>query len=174
MYCMSASFQRIHSGVRVNRGLECSVRGGKCWAGMAEIKESTSWTGRSLPVLEKTGCIYLDYNATTPIYPEVRSRKSMREHVQSGSFLVCCALLTLVICFNECESGKGSHSTVLHITLKTGAANRVVSDSPDELFCCRWPRLWNLSCMRTLGEEHRNQSVQFFSILAQIICNVLI
>lgn len=28
--------------------------------------------GQALPHLTRTGCIYLDYNATTPIFPEVR------------------------------------------------------------------------------------------------------
>ena len=27
--------------------------------------------GRALPHLTETGCLYLDYNATTPVFPEV-------------------------------------------------------------------------------------------------------
>lgn len=27
--------------------------------------------GNPLPALERTGCVYLDYNATTPVWPEV-------------------------------------------------------------------------------------------------------
>lgn len=33
--------------------------------------------GTALPHMQKEGCIYLDYNATTPIFPEVR-RGAMR------------------------------------------------------------------------------------------------
>lgn len=29
--------------------------------------------GSPLPAMERTGCVYLDYNATTPVWPEVRS-----------------------------------------------------------------------------------------------------
>ncbi|CAD7702226.1 unnamed protein product [Ostreobium quekettii] len=42
------------------------------------------WTGRGLPITEETGCVYLDYNATTPIYPEVAEAMSPYLHRYFG------------------------------------------------------------------------------------------
>lgn len=46
--------------------------------------------GQPLPFLQRTGCAYLDYNATTPIFPEVREQQaavvlSPRAHGRRGA-----------------------------------------------------------------------------------------
>ncbi|GMH33352.1 hypothetical protein BSKO_01186 [Bryopsis sp. KO-2023] len=47
--------------------------------------DGTKWTGRTLPIFEETGCIYLDYNATTPIYPEVAEAMNPFLHKHFGN-----------------------------------------------------------------------------------------
>lgn len=45
----------------------------------ASPQQRPAGLGQALPHLARTGCIYLDYNATTPIFPEVH-----REWVWDG------------------------------------------------------------------------------------------
>lgn len=71
MYCVPIRSHRIDSTAGATRGVFNLVRSRNRLAAMTEMHTSTSWTGKTLPVFEETGCIYLDYNATTPIYPEV-------------------------------------------------------------------------------------------------------
>ncbi len=45
----------------------------------ASPQQRPAGLGQALPHLARTGCIYLDYNATTPIFPEV-----LREWIRDG------------------------------------------------------------------------------------------
>ena len=43
-------------------------------AALAGVHEApTPALGQALPIMTRTGCLYLDYNATTPIFPEARA-----------------------------------------------------------------------------------------------------
>lgn len=60
--------------------------------------------GTPLPHLQEAGCIYLDYNATTPIFPEVSLGQLLLEALSSGvGQLRCCVHVAFARCITEVQ-----------------------------------------------------------------------